>query len=107
MAAYRVTLARIVDFSGGFSPAWDALWREWDCAWKDLWFRQRIEPPTWEMADRVLASRAASLAFPSTRQPGGVNLVLYPDQLTADDLFDVHDPDRLSPRDRTSWRSPL
>ncbi|MEZ0472439.1 RES family NAD+ phosphorylase [Luteimonas salinilitoris] len=107
MAAYRVTLARIVDFSGGFSPSWDALWREWDCAWKDLWFRQRIEPPTWEMADRVLAAGAAGLAFPSTQQPGGVNLVLYPDQMTADDLFEVHDPDGLLPRDRTSWRSSL
>lgn len=107
MAAYRVTLARIVDFSGGFSPVWDALWREWDCAWKDLWFRQRIEPPTWEMADRVLAAGASGLAFPSTQQPGGVNLVLYPDQLTADDRFEVHDPDGLLPRDRASWRSPL
>lgn len=42
LAAYQVRLVRIVDFSGGFSPSWDALWREWDCAWKDLWFRQRI-----------------------------------------------------------------
>lgn len=62
LAAYRVTLARVVDFSGGYSPAWDALWREWDCPWKDLWFRQRIAPPTWEMADRVLASGASGLA---------------------------------------------
>ncbi|MCD9026646.1 RES family NAD+ phosphorylase [Luteimonas sp. BDR2-5] len=106
VASYRVTLARIVDFSGGYSPAWDALWREWDCAWKDLWFRQRIEPPTWEMADRVLASGATGLAFPSTQQPGGVNLVVYTDLLTADDVFEVHDPDGLLPRDRKSWRSP-
>src|SRR3546814_11505957 len=64
MAAYRVTLACIVDFSGGFSPSWDALWREWGCAWKAQWFRQRIAPPTWDMDDRAFASGAPGLAFP-------------------------------------------
>ncbi len=107
LAAYRVTLGRIVDFSGGYSLVWDALWREWDCAWKDLWFRQRIEPPSWEMADHVLSSDAAGLAFPSTQQPGGVNLVVYPDLLTADDAFEVHDPDALLPRNRKSWRESI
>ncbi|MFT3791517.1 MAG: RES family NAD+ phosphorylase [Rudaea sp.] len=65
-----------------------------------------MEPPTWEMADRVLASGAVGLAFPSTQQPGGGNLVVYPDMLTADDLFEVHDPDGLLPRDRKSWPDP-
>ncbi|MBS7455723.1 RES family NAD+ phosphorylase [Coralloluteibacterium stylophorae] len=103
LAGYRVTLARIVDFSGGYSPRWDALWRDWDCAWKDLWFRQRIEPPTWEMADLVLTSGAAGLAFPSTKQPSGENLVIYPDVLSVGDAFEVHDPEGLLPRDRASW----
>lgn len=71
LAAYRVTLGRIVDFSGGYSPAWDALWRDWDCAWKDLWFRHgssrrpgkcpiscwRRAP--WALRSRRRASRAA------------------------------------------------
>lgn len=106
LAAYRISLARIVDFSAGYSPTWDVLWRDWDCRWKDLWFRQRIEPPTWEMADRVVAAGAAGLAFPSTQQPGGVNLVVYPHLLTSEDRFEVHDPQQLLPRDRSSWLRP-
>lgn len=54
----------------------------------------------------MLASGAVGLAFPSTRQPGGVNLAVYPDVLATGDTFEVHDPDGLLPRDRASCRNP-
>ena len=36
--------------------------------------------------------------------PGSVNLVLYPEQLGADDFLQVHDPTGLLPRNQDSWR---
>lgn len=107
LVAYQVTLARIVDYRGGFDPAhWSPLWQEFDCDWRRLAFYDRIEPPSWVIADMVRESGAGGLLFPSQCSPGGINLVVYPDRFTSDDWISVHDPDDRLPRNQSSWTEP-
>lgn len=104
LAAYYVTAAEIVDFSDGFDAgAWPAQWAEWDCAWKRLARLDRKIPPSWRLADGLIAAGRHGLLFPSTRQAGGINLVIYPQNLTATDAVAVHDPDHRLPVDQASW----
>jgi RES domain-containing protein len=63
-----------------------------------------VEPPSWVLADQVLAAGAKGIVFASGLVPGGVNLVLYPDLLTRSDRLEVHDPGGLLPRNQDSWR---
>ncbi|HEY5804938.1 MAG TPA: RES family NAD+ phosphorylase [Lysobacter sp.] len=102
IATYQLQLAQVVDFSAGYSDAWDQLWQEWDCEWKRLYFMEEVEPPTWFMSD-IVATVAVGLLFPSTRRPGGTNIVIYPDRLDDADVFNVHDPDGTLPKSRASW----
>lgn len=102
IACYHIALAQVADLSTGFTSAWDPLWMDWDCQWKQLWFVEGIEPPTWTMADQVQAAGLAGLLFPSTKCQGGTNLVLYPDLIESG--LDVHDPVGQLPRSAESWR---
>lgn len=104
LAAFKVSAAEVVDFSKGFDPdLWDADWAGWDCAWKKIARIDRKTPPSWKLADAVISAGLRGLMFPSTRAPGGVNLVLYPANFTAGDAVSVHDPDGQLPRDQSSW----
>jgi RES domain-containing protein len=105
IACYQIQLASVLDFSAGYSPAWDPLWLEWDCAWKRLAFIEDIEPPTWLMADEVIDNGASGLLFPSTKRPGGTNLVIYPDRLRESDSVQVHDPESALPKSQDSWKT--
>lgn len=103
LVTYHLAVRRVVDFRAGFAPgAWSPLWQEWSCAWRHMALLEQIEPPSWVLADEVLAAGFAGLLFPSTRG-SGTNLVLYPDQLGTDDHVAVHDPLASLPRDRSSW----
>ena len=104
VVAYRITLGRVVDFRGGYDPAhWDPLWQELTCNWKRLAFLDEIEPPSWVLGDLVRQAGIAAVLFPSTRRPGGINLVVYPDLLGPDDAMVVHDPKGELPVDQASW----
>lgn len=107
IAQYRVEIAGCVDFAAGYQAhgSFDPLWEDWSTAWNRLAFIDGIEPPTWLMADEVVASGYAALLFPSTKRPGGVNLVVYTGQLQPSDVFRVHDPDAMLPRNQASWRT--
>ncbi|WP_394697426.1 RES family NAD+ phosphorylase [Pseudoxanthomonas japonensis] len=102
IATYRVELRRVADFSKGYSDQWDELWKDWDCEWKKLFFMEDIEPPTWLMSD-VVSSMASGLLFPSTKRPGGTNLVVFLDSLAEADVFNVHDPEGALPKTSASW----
>ncbi len=100
---YTVTVDPVVDFRAGFDPAhWDALWDDFACDWRKLWFNDRIEPPSWVLGDEVVAAGAKGLLFPSTRHPGGTNLVLYNSSLGAGDVV-PYDPAGALPRNQASW----
>ncbi|MDD5035434.1 MAG: RES family NAD+ phosphorylase [Methylococcaceae bacterium] len=91
--SYRVTLSPVVDFRQGFRPQeWPALWEEFFCDWRELWFNEHVEPPSWVLADEAMEAGAKGILFPSRWSRGGVNLVLYPDSLEATDRIEVHDP---------------
>jgi RES domain-containing protein len=104
LVSYTVNAQAVVDFRRGYdSTAWSPLWEEFYCDWRDLWFNQRIEPPSWVLADEALAAGARGILFASRIAPGGVNLVLYNETLSADALT-VYDPAGALPKNQNSWR---
>jgi len=104
LVSYTVRLAPVVDFRGGYDPTrWSELWEEFYCDWRELWFNRRIEPPSWVLADEAIAAGAKGMLFSSTLVPGGTNLVIYTEALTADDLLQVYDPSGALPKNQDSW----
>jgi RES domain-containing protein len=105
LVSYTVRAQPLVDFRGGYEPEhWSELWEEFQCDWRELWFNQRVEPPSWVLADEVIAAGAKGILFASRLAPGGVNLVLYTELLTADDTLQVQDPAGELPKNQDSWR---
>jgi len=104
LATYHVTLDAVVDFRGGFVPnVWSPLWQELYCNWRRMALLEEVEPPSWVLADEVLAAGHRGVLFSSVHTKG-VNLVVYTDTLHANDSLTVHDPDGRLPRDQSSWR---
>lgn len=105
LVSYEVTLGRVVDFQPGFTGAnWDALWEDFHCDWRQLWFDQRVEPPSWVIGDEVIAAGAAGILFPSRVAAGGTNLVVYLDSLAPTDTVAVFDPGQALPKNQDSWK---
>ncbi len=102
---YEVTADRIVDFRQGYrSSHWDLMWEDFHCKWRELWFNQHIEPPSWIIGDAVLAAGGKGILFQSEANPGGANLVLYTGSLGATDSIEVFDPDNHLPKNQDSWK---
>lgn len=105
LVSYTVRLAPVVDFRGGYDATlWHELWEEFGCDWRELWFNQRVEPPSWVLADEALAVGAKGVLFASTLATGGTNLVVFNEQLKAGDTLQVYDPTGALPRNQDSWR---
>jgi RES domain-containing protein len=77
---------------------------EFYCDWRELWFNQHVEPPSWVLADEALDAGAKGILFVSKLAPGGINLVLYNEVLAADDTLQAHDPSGALPKNEDSWR---
>jgi RES domain-containing protein len=106
LVSYTVRLAPVADFQAGYKPGrWSELWEEFFCDWRELWFNQRVEPPSWVLGDEVIAAGAKGLLFASTLVPGGRNLVIYNHTLEAGDLLEVYDPGKTLPENQDSWPS--
>ncbi|MEA9392110.1 RES family NAD+ phosphorylase [Acerihabitans sp. TG2] len=84
---------RVADLSAGYdSTHWADLWADFAVDWRTERFGNGIEPPTWYMADDVVAAGLDGILFPSQAYPGGINLVIYrSSQLTSAQLC-VYDP---------------
>jgi RES domain-containing protein len=105
LVTYRIELTEAVDFSQGFDPSlWPALWVEHACAWKYITRIEKKIPPTWKIGDGLIRDGRQGLLFPSARQAGGINLVIFNANLTAVDRIEPHDPEGRLPRDQRSWR---
>jgi RES domain-containing protein len=105
LVSYTVEAEPILDFRSGYQRAhWPELWEEFFCDWRELWFNQHIEPPSWVLSDQALACGAKGIAFSSTVAVGGTNLVLFNDKLTASDKLQVYDPNEALPKNHDSWR---
>ncbi|MCA0241257.1 MAG: RES family NAD+ phosphorylase [Proteobacteria bacterium] len=104
MCSYTVALRRLVDLRQLHrGDPWDALWHDWREDWRHLQLERHIEPPTWVLADMVLAQGHTGILFPSQAQPGGTNVVVYLDQLKDGNEVQVNDPEGRLPRDQASW----
>lgn len=104
LVSYRVSANPIIDFRGGYdADRWSALWAEFFCDWRKLWFDEHIEPPSWVLGDELIAAGGKGILFPSRLSPNGVNLVVYTDVLTSTDKIEVQDPTRALPKNQDSW----
>lgn len=104
IVSYQININPVVDFSTGFTEKWDALWQDFYCDWRKMYFGQGIEPPSWVMGDQVLASGGKGIMFKSVLTDG-TNLVLYNDVLESTDSIIVHDPNDALPKNQASWTS--
>ena len=105
LVSYTVRVDPVVDFRAGYDASrWAALWEEFHCDWRDLWFNQRVEPPSWVLGDESLATGAKGILFGSTLSPAGVNLGVFVDALGADDTLEAYDPAGALPKNQDSWR---
>lgn len=94
LTSYQLTAAPMVDFTEGYSASsWDSIWEDFYCGWRELWFNQRIEPPSWGIGDAVIARGAEGIIFKSCYPEGDTNLVLYPETFGDMDSVSVYDPD--------------
>ena len=108
LTSYQLTAAPVVDFTQGYSTAnseiiWDSVWEDFYCDWRELWFNQRVEPPSWTIGDRVISAGAKGILFPSRLSQDGTNLVLFTQTLTAPDKLEVFDPELALPQSQASW----
>ena len=70
MVSYHVNVDSVVDFRGGFTDAWDALWEDFYCDWRKMVFNEGIEPPTWVIGDQVLAAGGKGLCSSQASRAG-------------------------------------
>lgn len=104
LVSYLVTVSKVADFRSGFdASAWEAIWEDFYCDWRELWFNQRIEPPSWVIGDEAIAAGAKGVLFPSRLASGGTNLVLFPDGFSKADSLSVFDPTHNLPVNQDSW----
>lgn len=84
----------VADLSAGFDANhWPALWADFAMDWRAAWFGGGIEPPTWYMADDVVAAGWDGIVFPSQARTGGLNLVVYGSSGRPSAQLRVYDPD--------------
>lgn len=104
LVSYQVTASAVADFRGGFdATCWNSIWEDFYCDWRELWFNQGIEPPSWVMGDEVIAAGANGILFRSGFSAMGTNLVLYPDTFIATDSLVAFDPAQSLPKNQDSW----
>lgn len=71
LVSYQIAVGPVADFRAGFDAAeWPPIWEDFYCDWRELWFNQRIEPPSWVIGDEVIAAGAKGILFRSCL-PGG------------------------------------
>lgn len=103
LVPYMANLERVVDLTDpdttralGLNPV------DFMCAWKDVKASGGV-PPTWLVADWMLAERVNAIRVPSAANPGGVNLVVYRFAGTPGQVVQAIDHDSLLPVDSASW----
>lgn len=93
ICTFFVNGLRVADPSAGFDAAhWPALWADHAVDWRTEWFGHAVEPPTWYMADDVVAAGLDGILFPSQARAGATNLVVYEPSRRPPAQLRVYDP---------------
>ena len=104
LVSYLLTVYPVIDFRSGYDPAeWSNIWEDFFCNWREMWFHQRIEPPSWTIGDEVVADGFKGILFHSRFSTNGTNLVIYPTLFDENDSIAVHDPKNALPKNQDSW----
>lgn len=105
MCSYTIKVPLLlVDLRELDDSRWDPIWQLWNIDGRQC-RADGIDPPTWDMGDLVIGANHPGLIFPSTANPGGVNLVLFPQVFpSGEEVIVVNDPDGKLPRNDASWR---
>lgn len=104
ICTYIATLPALVDLRHLGEGTWDPLWSDWAIDWRAQLFNLHVDPVTWDMGDLAIEAGSPGIIFPSVAHPGGVNVVIFPQELVAGQFsIAVFDPDGLLPRDASSW----
>jgi hypothetical protein len=82
---------------------WGPLWEDFYCDWREIWFNQRIEPPSWIVGDETIDAGVKGILFQSRLSAAGTNLVLYPEIFGTGDSLTVFDPGASLPKNQDSW----
>jgi len=94
ICTFFVNGLRVADLSDGYDPEqWPSLWADFAVDWRAEWFGKSVEPPTWYMADDVVAAGLDGILFPSQARSGGTNLVIYRSSARPPTQLRVYDPD--------------
>jgi len=103
VASFLVSADPVIDFTAGYSGSeWSEIWQDAYCAWRQLAYVEKVDPPSWIIGDIVLATGAAGILYRSALDHKSVCLVLYPDNAEAF-TAPVHDPSAALPTDQSSW----
>lgn len=103
ICAYAVKLSKVVDFTGGFTTEWAALWQASACNWRGIVAAGGV-PPSWDLGEIAQQQGASGLLFRSMLEPSGINLVVFMSVLGETDVVAVHDPEGRLPKSDVSWR---
>lgn len=94
ICTFFVSGLKVADLSAGYDPErWPTLWADFAVDWRAEWFGGQVEPPTWYMADDVVAADLDGILFPSQAHPGGTNLVIYRSSGRPPSQLRVYDPE--------------
>ncbi len=55
------------------------------------------------LGDLVLSAGKTGIIFPSVANPGGVNVMVFNEQIKTGNKIEVNDPDGRLPNDRSNW----
>ncbi|WP_052672490.1 RES family NAD+ phosphorylase [Aliterella atlantica] len=104
LCAYDVDVSGVVDLA---SPEVQAICGVntviLACAWKQIWLIEKQRPPTWELAERLIAENYAGIRVPSVQDKSGVNIVLWYWNDAPNRHISVLDPRTDLPLDQSSW----
>ena len=70
LVAYDVQAEAVADLTGA-DPAITS------CLWRDIYMVERATPPSWALAEQLIADGAEGALVPSLQNRGGRNLVLW------------------------------
>ncbi len=93
ICTFFVNGINLADLSAGYDPTrWPPLWADFTIDWRTEWFGKGVEPPTWFMADDVVAAGLDGIIFPSQALAGGTNLVIFASSTRPANELRVYDP---------------